>query len=276
MTRLLDPQKCPPESPQQTTDPALVAEDPDAYSVLSRLDERLITPDAVLHLSSNPLPDFNGASRLRFGGDVGARVAEIRAWFAERERQAFMWSVGPHATPVDVERRLLDLGAVPNPIQPMSTAMVLDREPPEAPLGIEVRREASFEDYVARWELIIEVFGFGKEQADAVRAKYEENYAIAKKGPAWGYGAWIDGRLAGISLVSRTEAGALYLAGAATHRWARHRGVYRTLTRVRWDDAVRLGMSALVVQASPAARLVLQPLGFRSVGRIANLLDRST
>ncbi len=41
---------------------------------------------------------------------------------------------------------------------------------------------------------------------------------------------------------------------------------YGALIRARWDDAVRLGAGALVVQASGMSRPILERLGFRATG----------
>ena len=52
--------------------------------------------------------------------------------------------------------------------------------------------------------------------------------------------------------------------------------IYRALVRARWDDAVRLGAGALVVNANvDTSYPILERLGFRAVGRIRLLADHS-
>lgn len=258
-------------------DLAVIAEDVEAYACLQPGDERTISPDAVLFRSGSPLPQGNGVSRLRLREDeVAARVAEVRAWFAERDRPGYLWNVGPHATPPDLERRLLDLGMVPDPSQTHGTIMVLGSEPPAVRGPWEIRREASLEDVVARWELLIEVFGWPEADAAAVRADYEASWERTRTSETdWSYVASIDGRIAAVAHAIDLDAPAVFLGGAATSPWARGRGLYRALVRRRWDDAVAIGKDALIIQASDAARAVLEPLGFRPYGRVSYLLDRS-
>jgi predicted N-acetyltransferase YhbS len=53
-------------------------------------------------------------------------------------------------------------------------------------------------------------------------------------------------------------------------------GIYRALVRARWDDAVRLGAGALVVIANVETSYpILESLGFRAVGRVRLLADRT-
>jgi GNAT superfamily N-acetyltransferase len=68
----------------------------------------------------------------------------------------------------------------------------------------------------------------------------------------------------------------LWVAGGVTLPAFRGRGIYRALVRARWDDAVRLGAGALVVNAMvDTSYPILARLGFRAVGRIRLLADRS-
>jgi predicted N-acetyltransferase YhbS len=53
-------------------------------------------------------------------------------------------------------------------------------------------------------------------------------------------------------------------------------GIYRALVRARWHDAVRLGAGALVVIANVETSYpILERLGFRAVGRVRLLADRT-
>src|SRR5512143_2640725 len=112
-------------------DLATLAEDPEGYLLPNPGMERHVAPYGILVRAGTPLPEANGVSRIRLSDDeIAARVHEVRAWFAERLRPEYLWQVGPHATPPDLEARLLDLGMVPSPSQPHATVMVLEREPP--------------------------------------------------------------------------------------------------------------------------------------------------
>ena len=114
-------------------DPAAVAEDGAGYVVTTPGEVREIRPDVILTHGPTPMPEFGSASRVRFGPSVDGPVTEVREWFAARGRKLFVWFVGTSTTPTDLERRLLDLGAVPNPGGSDCMAMVLDHEPPSSP-----------------------------------------------------------------------------------------------------------------------------------------------
>lgn len=85
------------------------------------------------------MPESGSASRIGFGSQVDDSVREVRVWFATRGRDRFVWSLGPSTTPTDMERRLLDPGAAPNPTASELTAMVLDLEPRGSPAGVVLR-----------------------------------------------------------------------------------------------------------------------------------------
>ena len=257
-------------------DLAAVAEDVFGYVLNRPGDVREVLPGVVLTHSPNPMPEFGSASRIRFGSEVDDPVREVRAWFAARGRDRFVWSLGPSTTPTDLERRLLDLGAEPNPTQSESTAMVLDHEPPESPESVALRRVGTFEDYVTRWEIIFEAFRMPEGEREDVRATLAVRWPeIAADETGWDYLALIDGVPAAMGGARRTEPGPLYLSGGATLPSGRGRGLYRALVRARWEDAVRLGSAALVVQASDMSRPILEQLGFRATGAIRLLADRS-
>jgi predicted N-acetyltransferase YhbS len=257
-------------------DLAAVAEDGFGYVVNRPGDVREVWPGSILTHSPSPLPEFGSASRIRLGSEVDDPVRDVRAWFASRDRARFVWSLGPSTTPTDLARRLLDLGAEPNPAKSEVTAMVLDREPPEAPGDVAIRRVETLEDYVAQWEIFFVAFEVPEPEREAVRATLEARWVeLVADETGWTYLALIDGVPAALGRVRRTEPGPLWLAGGATLPSARGRGLYRALVRARWDDAVRLGASALVVQASDMSRPILERLGFRATGAIKLLIDRS-
>jgi len=257
-------------------DLAAVAEDGAGYVVNRPGDVREIRPGVVLTHSPNPLPEFGSASRIRLGGEVHGVVRDVRGWFAARGRDRFVWSLGPSTTPADLSRRLLALGAEPNPAKSELTAMVLDHEPPEAPSGIAIRRSETLEDYVAGWEIMFTAFEVPAAEREAIRASLEARWLeLGADGAGWTYLALLDGVPAAFGAVRRTEPGPLWLAGGATLPSSRGRGLYRALVRARWEDAVRLGAGALVVQASDMSRPILQRLGFRPTGAVTLLVDRA-
>lgn len=80
-------------------DLAAVAEDSFGHVVNGPGDVREVRPGVILTHSPNPMPEFGSASRLRLGSDVDGSVREVRAWFAARARDRFVWSIGPSTAP---------------------------------------------------------------------------------------------------------------------------------------------------------------------------------
>jgi GNAT superfamily N-acetyltransferase len=156
-------------------------------------------------------------------------------------------------------------------------AMVLDRDPPSSPADVELRRVETFADYAATWEVVFEGFGMPDEERDAVRSTLRERWAATADDPGrWSYLALIEGVPVAGGAVRRTVHGPLFLAGGVTLPSFRGRGIYRALVRARWDDARRLGAGALVVNANvDTSYPILERLGFRAVGRVRLLADRS-
>jgi GNAT superfamily N-acetyltransferase len=156
-------------------------------------------------------------------------------------------------------------------------AMVLDHEPPPSPADVEIRRVETLADYVASWEVMFEGFAMPEEERAAVRATLPERWSVTAGDPGrWSYLALIDGVPVADGSVGRTVHGPLWLAGGVTLPAFRGRGIYRALVRARWDDAVRLGAGALVVAAMLDTSFpILERLGFRAVGRLRFLADRS-
>ena len=129
-------------------------------------------------------------------------------------------------------------------------AMVLDHQPPPSPADVELRRVETFTDSVAMWEVIFEGFGMPDEERVVVRATLRERWVATADDPSrWSYLAIIEGVPVAEGSVRRTVHGPLWLAGGVTLPAFRGRGIYRALVRARWDDAVRPGAGALVVNA---------------------------
>src|SRR5262249_52627140 len=87
------------------------------------------------------------------------------------------------------------------------------------------------------------------------------------------YAGYLDGELAGAARALRAGAG-VNLSGGSVKPEARGRGVYRTLVRARWDDAVAWGTPALTGQAGRMSRPVLERLGFELISEQHGLIDR--
>jgi GNAT superfamily N-acetyltransferase len=225
---------------------------------------------------------FASATRVRFdpAGVVDA-IARVRAWFHDRGRAEFVWVLGPDHAPGDLVERLVAGGARREP--GILTAMVLDHEPPAGPPGIEVRPVATFDEFVLGEEILAAGFGFSEADVAAEREAYGRSWAHWQTEPDRLFLlAWHDGRPIAEAGMAPTSAGPFVLSGGATLPEARGLGAYRALVRARWDEAARRGTPAprgtpaLVVQASPMSRPILERSGFRAVGEITLLIDRSS
>jgi hypothetical protein len=249
--------------------PEAVAEDIEAYFLLRPSVAREMRRDVVLVDRGGP---FRFAVRVRLERDVEESIEAVREWFRTRNREAFSWKLGSHATPADLEARLRDHGAYEAEER---RAMILEREPPSVD-GIEVRAVESYEDYVRSQE-ILEIGFSGKltaQERAAAREGLPARFADYRDHPIRRrYLAFIDSRAVAAANAMRTSESALALAGGVTLPEARGRGAYRALVRKRWDDAVAAGTPALVTQASAMSRPILEYLGFRDLGPVRELID---
>lgn len=218
-------------------------------------------------------PDVQGGSaqRVRLGDDVDGAIAEVRAWFAARGRERFLWTVGPSTTPCDFEQRLLDSGVEPWPEEPVWTGMVMTTEPPVVP-GIEVRKVATLEDAHAAVDVDAAAGGSSPEQTAAAHARVDERWTTRDHSRFPEFLAYLDGEPVG-SATSWNADAAVYLSGGGTIPSARGRGAYRALVRARWGAAVARGTPALVVQAGAMSRPILERVGFRAVCEVHALVD---
>jgi hypothetical protein len=89
-------------------DPAVIAEDAQAWLPVRPSTERLDAGDIVLrHVGHSPQFWYGSATRPRFdSSDADRRISDVRGWFASQGRAEFMWMVGDSATPVDLVERL--------------------------------------------------------------------------------------------------------------------------------------------------------------------------
>jgi len=208
---------------------------------------------------------------LRLAADeVEATVHEVRALTSGRTA---IWRLDPAAQPPDLHERLLAFGlrTPENGVGELAALAIA-----AAPDGetAEIRRVDTLEDYVTAVELRWDAFGKSEASRAAERASLEETYRALRASEAvLDFLAFADGRPAATAGAVVSDRG-LLLVGGATAAWARGRGLYRALIRARWDEAVRRGTPALVVQANLASSApILTRLGFEEVCRIEQLED---
>jgi hypothetical protein len=257
-------------------DPAVIAEDAQAWLPVRPSTERLDAGDVVLrHVGHSPQFWYGSATRPRFdSSDADRRISDVRGWFASQGRSEFMWMVGDSATPVDLVERLVSSGAAFDGGDGVSRAMVLDREPPRGPEHFEVRRISSFDDYRVSMRIALE--DADPETWAATEAGLEAAWAeAARDDRMYSFLALADGEPVAFAQLVWLTCGLPYLGGATTLRPARGRGAFRALVRARWDDAVRAGQSTLVVQAGHLSAPILESLGFRTTGTVRVLRDQS-
>ena len=200
-----------------------------------------------------------GAEGFRLEGhDVEAAVDEVHAMVHGRAERCSWW-LTERSTPADLEARLLGAGLVLEEDDYLHAGMLLTREPPQVD-DIEVRRVTTLAEYAEARRLALDAFANPRQRVptdDEIAAQWEREVDPT-------YAAWIDGRMASVGRAIFTRAGA-YLMGGATAEWARGRGAYRAVVRVRWDAAVERGTPALAVGAGSMSRPILERLGFEQV-----------
>jgi GNAT superfamily N-acetyltransferase len=86
------------------------------------------------------------------------------------------------------------------------------------------------------------------------------------------HATWLGDQIVAAGTCAPTPAG-LALFGGASLPSARGKGAYRALIAARWEYAVEIGAPALLTQAGPMSRPILERLGFRPVGSVAMLRD---
>jgi GNAT superfamily N-acetyltransferase len=143
------------------------------------------------------------------------------------------------------------------------TALATSTAPPVVE-GIDVRRVASFEDYLVGLEIALSAEQFTDDARASRRAEARANYERRKSGPSMEWLASIDGEPIAHARAFPGRRG-LLLDGGATTPSARGRGAYRALVAARWNEAVRRGTPALVVQAGGMSRPILERCGFEPV-----------
>jgi hypothetical protein len=214
---------------------------------------------------------------VRLGaGDIEPAVEEIRGLVRAREHTDPVWWVGASATPRDLTERLLALGFVrgePPHREPSVTAMALLEAPPPGPPEVEARIGTTLEDFEASREIQFEVFGVAdaerEQQREQTAGMFEQREHPAAAQP---FLAFVDGRPVATATAVFAPAGVLLIGGATLPEF-RGRGAYRALVRARWDEAVRRGSPAAVVQGGVQSGPILERLGFEHVCEIDVLVD---
>ena len=249
-------------------EPALVAEDLMGYVPVSpggQVDQR---PWGRLSFQPGPHPYFATVSGVRTDLTAGELLDEAAAFFRSHGRTEFSWWLGPHTRPASLGDDLLGLGAEAD--EP-ATAMVLTDEPPPVP-GVVVRRVTTKADLALFRSIIFEVDESSPEELrQSVEEGLDESFATLVSGVndrTLFLAHDADGVPVSSGGLTFTEQGLGALVGGATRPWARGGGLYRALVRARWEHARERGSPALVTQASPMSRPVLERCGFRAVAEV--------
>ena len=188
-----------------------------------------------------------------------------------------VWWIGPSARPRDLYERLQALG-LREPRDRVSTvhALVLTHAPSAPNAGIEARRIATYEDFVAALEVQWDAFEAPEERRAKNRVRFREDFEESQRLEIpVGFLATLDGKPAATGLAIPSDRG-VFLIGGSTAAWARGRGLYRALVHARWEYAVARGTPALVTHAVPDTSYpILRRLGFQEVCTLRRLEDRA-
>jgi hypothetical protein len=211
--------------------------------------------------------------RIRLSDDrVPEAVDEVRALLRLRGLDEVSWWVGERSTPAGLAERLEALGLTDDDPARLTT-LVIASEPGGEPT-VEVRKVASFEDYLTALEIDWTAFDLPAEQRQERRAAARAAWPlIVADGRSSVYLAYLDGEPVGFGRAVFAPWGALLLGGA-TLVGARGRGVYTSIVHARWREAVARGVPRIVVSAGPMSAPILEKLGFRRLGSVRVLRDR--
>jgi GNAT superfamily N-acetyltransferase len=252
---------------------ASLAEDPE-YFVTPPAGSRRVAEQPFC-LTIGPHGRWAGVCRLRLPAD-DAVIADVVASIRRLTEgiAPVIWNLGSSSTPDDLPRRLRDLGLrdPDPPLDPVVSALTIDRPPPASP-DVEVAIVDSFEQHVAGLEIMLASDEWPERAAAAERARAREVFELRRQRDAPQWLAMLDGRPVAYAAADVTPAG-LFLSGGATLPEARGRGCYRALVRARWDDSARRGTPGLAVQAQHGSSApILRRLGFVDVATVHTLQD---
>jgi GNAT superfamily N-acetyltransferase len=247
------------------------AQNPDRYTWVSADVERY-ADDRMCIVQGTV---WAGISGVRVSAaEVEPLLAEVRERVPAEKAQA--WWLDPDTQPPDLYERLLALGlGEPNDHSGLLHALACVTPPPPGPGDVTVRRVDSYEEHLTAVGVMWEAFGTTEERREQQRPHLRQEYDAAREaGVPITFLARLDGRPAGVGRSIYSDRGVFLIAGAV-EEWARGRGVYRSLVRARWDDAVARNTPALVTEAMPETSYpILKGLGFEDVCVIRRLEDR--
>jgi GNAT superfamily N-acetyltransferase len=207
--------------------------------------------------------------------ELDATIAEVRRLVREAGYQRTTWTVGPSSRPEGLAEMLAERGFVPAtrpPFEPVATAMALVEAPPPPPAGVEARPVRDLDEYLQTWRIAMETFNESEEDAAgwlaAAPALWEQQDHVER----FAHVALLDGRPVGFAFALAGPVG-LLLGGSGVLAAARGRGAYRALVAARWQEAVRVGKPALVIQAGAMSLPILERSGFQSICSLKVLED---
>jgi hypothetical protein len=247
------------------------AQNPDRYTWISPdveryADERVCIVQGTV---------WAGVSGVRITADeVEALLAEVHERVPAQKSQ--VWWLDPDTQPPDLYERLLALGLTePQDHAGVLHALACAAPPPEGPDEVTVRRVESFDDHLTAVGVMWDAFDTSEERREQQRPHLRDEYeATREAGVPVTFLAELDERPAGVGRSVYADRGVFLIAGAVAE-WARGRGVYRSLVRARWNDAVARDTPALVTEAMPDTSYpILKGLGFEDVCLIRRLEDR--
>jgi hypothetical protein len=229
-------------------------------------------PAGVTLERDGPLLRFFGLGDRGFvgyrdlGGLDGSELDELIARqvriFAERE-EAFEWKLYAHDRPADLAQRLRAVGFVPEELEAVLIARVVDiAAKPRLPAGVSLREVSERADLDRIDSMEEKIWGSSHTKLaaslEAEQAADPETLyvVVAEAGDEIVCAGWV-----------RLERGSEFatLWGGGTLPVWRSRGIYRAVVAHRANVAAARGRRYLEVDALPQSRPILERLGFVAV-----------
>lgn len=236
------------------------------YDVQMRRD-RFSTPTQRVEKTAHTTRVLGDVPDAEFGSVVYSRLTEETAesiissemsYFAGIGR-AFEWKVYGHDLPGDLEDRLLEKGF--RPCDPESLLCVSPVNPFELapPSGIEIKKISDPGELEA-----IAAIDVAAGSGENIPLLHELGEELAKAPQSISlYVAWAGTLPVAKAWVRFYENRAFAdLWGGETLREYRHKGIYRSLVSIRWEEARRRGVRFMMTDALPSSRPILEKLGF--------------
>ncbi len=214
-----------------------------------------------------------GIQRIRLRVDeLDDAVEAARSLMRVTGTTAASWWLSEHSTPANVEDELLRRGMRIVEGDYLVDGMALTSPPPPGPPDVGARAVANAAEFVEAIRVQYDAFDtprLRRRDDTEILEEFEQTFGNPV---ATLYAAWVDGRMAAAGRNFYSPRGAV-LAGGSTALWARGRGAYRALVRVRWDDAVKRGTPVLAVQAGAMSAPILRRLGFEKICQFRRVHD---